>query len=96
MNLLITNTTLISKILRYKNVLFKSPPKYVILYYTQHQPIYDDMLSQGLIHEIIHNFDGIENLKRRISPWKKSGVCIVYVLYVCTYHDIYYVGMLYI
>jgi hypothetical protein len=72
-------TRLTYNLLLQKKLLFKEPPKHALLFYNQKQPIYDEMLSQGLITEIIENLPSFEDLKSKVMPYKASGGCFIII-----------------
>lgn len=74
-------TTLISNLIYYKNILFSSNPSRVIIFYTEYQKIYDEMMEAGIVHELVEldeKMISLESYVEKISPYKDKGgsVCI--------------------
>jgi energy-coupling factor transporter ATP-binding protein EcfA2 len=69
-------TTLIRNLIYYKNILFTSKPVKVIIFYTEYQKIYEEMLKSGLAHEVVdldEKMISLEEYKKKISPYKDKG-----------------------
>ncbi len=43
-----------------------------ILFYEEHQSIYDKMLEEGLISEIVHGLPPLEQIREMVEPYKKG------------------------
>ena len=56
-------TTLTFEILKNKKVLIDKPPKHVLLIYSIHQKIYDDMFAMGVITKMIEGYTSYDKLK---------------------------------
>jgi energy-coupling factor transporter ATP-binding protein EcfA2 len=74
-------TTLIRNLLYYKKDLFSCEPKRVIIFYTEYQKIYDEILRSGLAHEIVELDEKMISLNeyvKKIEPYKDKGgsLCI--------------------
>ena len=70
-------TNIVGNLLTYKDIIFNINPKYVILFYAQPQPIYDEWAKSGLIHEMHQTFPNLDELKQILSSHKKEGtICI--------------------
>lgn len=70
-------TTLCSKLLKYKNLLFDKPPKFVILCYSQQQTLYDELLEIGLIDKLIQGYPSYEELSEILLPHKNDGSILI-------------------
>jgi len=73
-------TTLVKNLLRLKHDLFSVVPDKVFLFYNNDQPIYDEMLREGLIDEKINvsvQFPTLEFLTTLVAPFKKGGGSLI-------------------
>jgi len=73
-------TTLVKNLLRLKHDLFSVVPEKVFLFYNNDQPIYDEMLREGLIDEKINvsvQFPTLEFLTTLVAPFKKGGGSLI-------------------
>ena len=75
-------TTFVSNLMKVSQDMFEKRPDYVILYYGNEQPLYQEMFRLNLIHEMINfneldpNYDDIYN---KIQPFKeKNGSLIIF------------------
>ena len=74
-------TTFIKNLLHNKDRLFSNKPNRVIIFYTEYQPIYDEMLLSGLVHELVEldekMISSVE-YKKKIAQHKDKGgsICI--------------------
>ena len=67
-------TSFVRKLLSFKHLLIKNAPTHTIVVKTQDSDVYSQMLSDGLIHEILdgENLD-YQNLTRILKMHKKTG-----------------------
>lgn len=73
-------TTLVKNLLRLKHDLFSVVPEKVFLFYNNDQPIYDEMLREGLIDEKINvsvQFPTLDFLTTLVAPFKKGGGSLI-------------------
>lgn len=69
-------TTLVKNLLRLRHQIFSVNPEKIFLFYNNDQPIYDEMLREGLIDEKLDvktNFPTMDYLTTLVAPYKKSG-----------------------
>jgi len=74
-------TTLIRNLIFYKDILFSAKTSRVIIFYTEHQKIYDEMINTGLVHELVELDEKMishDDYMEKISPYKDKGgsICI--------------------
>ena len=55
-----------------KRVLFKTPPEYVYIFYSNRQLIYDHLFSTGVVTKMFNEVPNYENLKKLLYPHKNS------------------------
>lgn len=73
-------TTLIRNILKLRERLFISPPAKIFWYYNAYQQIYEHMLSEGIIDELINakeSFPDVDTITQMVRPFKEQGGCLV-------------------
>lgn len=75
-------TTFVSDLLKVSGEMFVKKPDYVLLYYTNNQPLYEEMLKTKLITEMI-NFGTTEpnytDIYEKVIPYKKrNGSLIIF------------------
>lgn len=76
-------TTFVSDLLKSSEEMFVQKPDYVILYYANDQPIYQELMNLGLINEMI-NFDDIESnnaeeIRSKVDSYKRrNGSLIIF------------------
>jgi hypothetical protein len=69
-------TTLIRNLIYYKDILFSSKPAKVIIFYTEYQKIYEEILKSGLVDELVEldeKMINLEKYKEKILPNKEKG-----------------------
>ena len=66
-------TTLTFEILKNKKVLIDKPPKHVLLIYSIHQKIYDDMFAMRVITKMIEGYTSYDELKELVMSYKYDG-----------------------
>ena len=66
-------TTLVSQILRNRQLLFDKQAPAVFLFYTQSQPCYDELLKEGIITKKFDGYPSYETVKKLAMPFKKLG-----------------------
>jgi hypothetical protein len=75
-------TTLVKNLLRLRNQIFSVNPEKIFLFYNNDQPIYHEMMREGLIDEkfdVKDTFPTLEYLTTLVSPYKKtSGSLIIF------------------
>ena len=75
-------TTLVKNLLSLRNQIFTEDPEKVFLFYNNDQPIYNEMLREGLIDEKINaneNVPTIDYLTTLVTPYKKGrGSLIIF------------------
>ena len=75
-------TTFCKNLLTISDEIFRVKPDKVFLFYKAMQPIYTEMHSQGLIHELIdvsENFPTLDHIHNMISPYKdQKGSLIIF------------------
>ena len=73
-------TTLIRNLIYYKNNLFTSKPVKVIIFYTEYQKIYEEMLKSGLADEVVdldEKMISLEEYKKKFHHIKiKEALCV--------------------
>lgn len=74
-------TTLTHNLLHYRSLLFSSVPAKTFLFYRKHQEIYNQMIKQNLVDEIIEVEDEMiseKEFEQKVSPYKNIGgsLCI--------------------
>ena len=73
-------TTLVKNILSLRTQLFTQDPEKVFLFFNNDQPIYDEMLREGLIDQKIdvnNDFPTLDYLTTLVSPFKKGRGSLV-------------------
>lgn len=73
-------TTLVRNLLKISEDIFTKKPSYTILYYKFMQDIYQQMLDEGLINEIIQidNDDfSYDSIREKIMPYKNKNGCLI-------------------
>lgn len=73
-------TTLVKNLLRMSDDIFTQKPSHVICYYKFMQDIYQDMLDEGLINELVSIDDNdfsYESVREKISPYQNSNGCLI-------------------
>ena len=73
-------TTLVKNLLRLKYDIFSVVPEKVFLFFNNDQPIYDEMLREGLIDEKIDatlQFPTLDYLTTLVAPFKKGGGSLI-------------------
>lgn len=65
-------------LLQHRNELFTSPPAKIFYFYSEMQDMYEKMLAEGVVDEMIHGLPSIDEIKSLVSPYKKEGgtVCV--------------------
>jgi len=75
-------TTLVKNLLRLRNQLFSVNPDKIFLFYNNDQPIYDEMMREGLVdekHNVKDAFPSLDYLTTLVAPYKKgSGSLIIF------------------
>lgn len=75
-------TTLVKNLLSLRSQIFTEDPEKIFLFYNNDQPIYDEMLREGLIDQKIDatsNFPTLDYLTTLVAPFKKGrGSLIVF------------------
>ena len=69
-------TTLMKNLLALRDQIFTENPDKVFLFYSHDQPIYHEMLREGLIDEIIDvnvNFPSLDFISNLVSPYQKGN-----------------------
>ena len=73
-------TTFVSNLLKVGKDMFENQPDYVILYYANNQPIYQELYNLGLIHEMI-NFNDTEpsynEILEKVEPYKDNNGSLI-------------------
>jgi hypothetical protein len=74
-------TTFIYNLLQQRNILFSKKPFKTILFYKKHQEIYNQMISYGLINELVEIDDKMiseDEFEKKVKPYKDKGgaLCI--------------------
>ena len=73
-------TTLVYNLLQLSDSIFTKKPSKVFLFYKFNQAIYQEMLRNKLIHELVEinekNLD-YDNIVARVSPYKKKGGSLI-------------------
>lgn len=73
-------TTLVKNLLRMSDDIFTQKPSHVICYYKFMQDIYQNMLDEGLINELVSIDDNdfsYESVREKISPYQNSNGCLI-------------------
>ena len=71
-------TWLCNEILKHKNLLFDKPPERTFLFYSEYQDIYNQMLQSKAVDELHKGIPPLEELKKMLTPYKKTGSCCVF------------------
>ena len=71
-------TTLCSKIVANKKILFDRPPKYTILCYSQMQPLYTEMYNRGDLDLLIEGYPSFEKITELVKPYKSEGSILIF------------------
>ena len=70
-------STMASRIVSNRAILFKNPPKNAFIIYANRQPIWDHLLKTGLVTKIFNELPSFENLKKLLYPYKDSSGCLL-------------------
>lgn len=66
-----------SKLCRFKHILFDKQPEFVLLCYSQDQNIYKELYNEGFLNKMIHGYPSFRELTDLIKPHKKNGSLII-------------------
>jgi hypothetical protein len=73
-------TTFMRNLLQMRNYIFSTPPKHVIMFYKIQQDIYDQMLEEKSINELININDSdlsFDSINEKISNYKDEGGSLI-------------------
>lgn len=74
-------TTLIFNLLQCKNEIFSTPPSHTILFYKKHQDVYEQMIKNKLVDELVYvegDMISETDFERRVSKYrsKNGSLCL--------------------
>lgn len=65
--------------LKWRRILVDKPPEKVFLFYTQHQPIYDELVAQNLVDGLFYGTPTLEELDTLCSPFRfGNGSAVIF------------------
>lgn len=66
------------QLLQHKNSFTPKPPKHVIVIYKEWQPLYREMMEEGLIDEFICGMPSEDKIKKCMNKYKKNGSIMIF------------------
>lgn len=71
-------TVLASHLIKYRDKLFKNPPKHAIIFYEKWQKIYSSMQDSGCVDFFHEGLPNAKDFQEIISPYKEGGCMVVF------------------
>ena len=70
-------STLVFEIIKAKNQIFDRPPQHVFLFYSQAQPLYENLYNEGIITKMFNTYPKYDKVKDLLLPYKDVGSAII-------------------